>query len=104
MNRDKIWLWGSRLIWALFIVLCASMFYVNHYLPHGPMIDTGDVVCQNDDRGPCGEKYIEDTRRLNIPDWAKFFRTSEAELLIYALAFAGIIASSRPLGGFKKEA
>jgi|SRR6185437_4546890 len=85
----------SIAIWSIFIFAGATMFYVNNYMPHGPMIDTGDVVCQNDDHGPCGEKYIEDTRRLNIPDWAKFFRTSEAELLMLGLVFAGIVVSTK---------
>ena len=80
-------------IWAAFIAIGSLTAYVNWYLPHGPLIDTGDVVCQNDGRGPCGESYIEDTRGLHIPDWAKFLRTSEAGSLIFALAFAGAVAS-----------
>lgn len=83
-------------IWIICAVWISAGFYTNHYFPHGPLIDTGDVVCQNDDRGPCGESYIEDTRKLAVPDWVKFFRTSEAELLLFGLVFAGIIASATP--------
>lgn len=63
-------------------------------MPHGPMIDTGDIVCQNDDRGPCGEKYIEDTRGLDIPNWAKVLRESGV-MLLFGLAFAGICAGRK---------
>lgn len=59
------------------------------------MIDTGDVVCQNDDRGPCAEKFIEDTSNLNIPEWAKFFKQSEGMLLWMGLIFAGIVISTK---------
>jgi hypothetical protein len=78
-------------VWTAFLLLFSATAYVNWFLPHGPLYDTGDVVCQNDDRGPCTEQYKEDTRQLNIPKWAKFLRTSDAELLIFGLAFAGVI-------------
>jgi len=84
------------MIWSAFVVIGGLTAYVNWYLPHGPLIDTGDITCANDGRGPCGESYIEDTRGLNIPDWAKFLRTSEAELIILGLALAGILANKRP--------
>jgi hypothetical protein len=102
-TADKIWHWLARAIWAVFLIFFATTYYVNHYLPHGPHIDTGDVVCQNDGRGPCGESYIEDTRRLNIPSWAKFLRTSEADLLLLGLALAGVCVSYRPKGGYKRN-
>ena len=57
-----------------------------------PMVPTGDYVCKNDDRGPCGEKYIEDVRDLDIPNWAKFFKKSDGEILLFGLIFAGIVA------------
>jgi hypothetical protein len=97
---DTAWRWAAGAIWLAVIGLGGGVYYVNHYLPHGPMYATGDVVCQNDDRGPCGEEYREDFHRLDIPDWAKFFKGSEAELLLMGLVFAGIIASSRPSGGY----
>jgi hypothetical protein len=64
----------ARASWVALCLLLIATYYVNHYMPHGPMYDTGDVVCENDGRGPCGEEYIEDTHQLNIPDWAKFVR------------------------------
>lgn len=82
-------------IWTVFIAIFALGFYVNHYLPHGPSYPTGDVVCQNDDRGPCGEQYKEDLRYVNIPNWAKLLRSDEASLLLMGLALAGIILSSK---------
>lgn len=85
----------SVMIWILFILLSASTFYVNHYLPHGPSYPTGEFVCQNDDQGPCGEQYKEDMSNLDIPGWAKFLRQSGGSLLILGLAFAGIIVSSK---------
>ncbi len=66
------------------------MYYVNNYMPHGQMIATGQEVCINDGR-TCGEKYVEDTRNLDIPDWVRFLK-EEAETLIFALIFIGISA------------
>jgi hypothetical protein len=60
--------------WALFFVTGGLTYYVNHYMPHGPSYPTGEIVCENDDRGPCGEEYKEDMRRVPIPEWAKFLR------------------------------
>ena len=81
--------------WTAFLITTFLFYYSNHNFPRGPMIDTGDVVCQNDDRGPCGEKFIEDTRNLNIPEWAKFFKRSEGSLLWMGLLFAGIVISKK---------
>lgn len=83
------------IIWAAFLTATLLLYLANHNFPRGPMIDTGDVVCQNDDRGPCSEKFIEDTRFLNIPEWAKFFKRSEGELLWLGLLFAGIVVSKK---------
>lgn len=82
-------------IWTTFIGLFGLTFYVNYYLPHGASYPTGEIICQNDDRGPCGKEYKEDLRGLNIPDWAKFLRKSEGELLLFGLLFAGIVISSK---------
>ncbi len=82
-------------VWTAFSIVSFLLYYSNHNFPRGPMIDTGDVVCQNDDRGPCGEKFIEDTRNLNIPEWAKFFKHSEGTLLWMGLLFAGIVISKK---------
>lgn len=67
------------------------LYYVNHYLPKGPEYPTGEVICRNDDRGPCYPEYIEDVRYLNISSWAKFFKKSEGELLWMALLFLGVV-------------
>lgn len=81
-------------IWTSLIVLVGLTVYVNYYMPHGPSYPTGDVVCQNDDRGPCREEYKEDLRNVDIPNWAKFLRRSEGELLLFGLLFAGIVISA----------
>lgn len=97
---DTVWRCAAGAIWLAAISLGGGIYYVNHYLPHGPMYATGEVVCQNDDRGPCGEEHKEDYRRLDIPDWAKLLKGSEAELLLMSLVVAGILASQRPSGGY----
>ncbi|KKU88618.1 MAG: hypothetical protein UY16_C0004G0013 [Candidatus Gottesmanbacteria bacterium GW2011_GWA2_47_9] len=71
------------------------IYYVNHYLPKGPMIATGDVVCQNDGRGSCGESSVEDVRNLKIPEWAKFFKKSDGMLLFFGLLFGAIVVSAK---------
>lgn len=82
-------------IWVAFFAVSGLLYYANHYFPHGPKYDTGDVVCQNDDRGPCAEKYVEDLHELNIPEWGKFFKSSGGELSWMALLFAGIVVSAK---------
>lgn len=89
-------------IWIPFTLLLGLIFYVNHNLPHGPAYFTGEIVCQNDDRGPCGPEYKEDLSRVNIPNWAKFCRGSEAWLILMGLAFAGIIINSKNEEGQKQ--
>ncbi|MFH1346799.1 MAG: hypothetical protein ABIH10_00935 [Spirochaetota bacterium] len=83
------------IIWASFFIVFGLGIYVNYYLPHGPSYPTGEIVCQNDDRGLCKEQYIEDMRGLSIPDWAKFLRKSEGVLLCLSLLFVGIAISSK---------
>lgn len=85
----------SIIIWSLFVISLATGYYANHNYPHGEYVDTGDVVCINDDRGPCHESYIEDVSNLDIPKWVKFFHTSAGELTWFALLFAGIIISNK---------
>ncbi|MFA5778483.1 MAG: hypothetical protein WC870_03305 [Candidatus Paceibacterota bacterium] len=89
------------IIWATFSVILGLTFYVNHYLPHGSSYPTGEIVCRNDDRGPCGEQYKEDLRGVNIPSWAKFLRESEGDLLLFGLFFAGLVISSKDKIGKK---
>ena len=99
-------LWGASLktnvrrflsitVWIASVIIFGAGVYVNYWLPHGPSYSTGEIVCQNDERGPCGEQYKEDLRGLDIPIWAKFLRQSEGELLLLALLFAGIVISSK---------
>jgi len=92
MNK-KFHLILKIITWTALLVVGFLIFYVNHYLPKGPMFPTGDVVCQNDGRGPCAESYIEEVRGLDIPEWAKFFKKSEGMLLFYALIFVAIVVS-----------
>ena len=99
---DRTWHLLGKAVWLVFLILFATGVYVNWNLPHGPMYSTGDIVCENDGRWPCHEQYVEDTHALNIPTWTKFFRTSQAELIIFGLALAGVIISSRPKGGYRK--
>lgn len=67
----------------------ALAFYVNRYMPHGPKYPSGEVVCQNDGRGPCGERMIEDMSNLDIPDWAKFLR--ETDIWAYFFFVGGTV-------------
>lgn len=64
------------IVWWMFSISIALTIYVNKFMPHGPMINTGYDCVEVDDRGhmECGDQYVEDTRNLNIPDWAKFMR------------------------------
>ena len=62
--------------------------YGNNFFPHGPAIPTGDYVCENDDRGPCHEATLEDTRNLNVPAWVKFERDNESAVLLSLLGVA----------------
>jgi len=82
-------------IWTSVVIMIGLMFYVNHYMPHGPSYPTGEYVCDHDDRGTCREEYIEDMSKLNIPDWAKFVRSSAGWCLIFALVIAGGVASDK---------
>lgn len=83
------------IIWSAFIIILGLTVYVNYYLPHGPSYSTGEIICRNDDRGPCGEQYAEDLRGLDIPRWAKFLRQSEGEILLFSLLFAGFVVSGK---------
>lgn len=79
--------------------LCAAIaltltFYVNYYMPHGPKYSTGDVVCQHDGQGPCGEAMVEDMSELDIPDWAKFLRKNLVWTLFFLVGGA-VLASAR---------
>ena len=85
----------SKLIWTAFFLSIFFLYYSNHYFPKGPIYYTGEFNCINDGRGPCYEDYVEDTRNLDIPEWAKFFKRSEGELLFLGLLFVGIVVNER---------
>ena len=79
-------------VWIAIVVVAGLFYYVNHHMPHGKMYATGEVVCQNDDRGPCGPEYKEDMRGLDIPNWAKFIRR-RGGLILIGLIFPGMVLS-----------
>lgn len=80
-------------LWSLFVISMVAGYIANHNYPKGPEYSTGDYVCENDDRGPCHEQFIEDTRNLNVPVWVKYFKSSAGELTWMGLLFAGIACS-----------
>lgn len=90
----KIRKYTVNLFWVIGISLSVATIYVNYHLPHGPTYPTGEIVCQNDDRGPCREEYEEDMRNVDIPDSAKFIRENFGITLI-ALVFAGIVLDAQ---------
>lgn len=100
--HKKLWFILTIIIWVAFFIVSGLTIYVNYYLPHGPSYPTGEIVCQNDDSGPCREEYKEDLSKVNIPNWAKFLRKSEGQLLWLGLLFIGIIISSMDKSQNKK--
>lgn len=84
------------IVWWIFGISMVLTLYVNYYLPHGPMINTGyDCVEYNDGRSSdCGDQYVEDTRNLNIPDWAKFLREN-LDALFIGLPILAIILQAK---------
>jgi hypothetical protein len=93
--KGKVRKYLSVVIWASLAIMIVLMFYVNHYLPHGPSYPTGDYESAFDGRGPAAEIYHEDMSKLDIPDWAKFVRSSAGWCLIFFLVIAGSIASGK---------
>lgn len=80
----------EKVIWAILAIQMVLVFYINNYMPHGPMYPTGEYTCQNDNRGPCTKEYYEDMRKLNIPEWAKFMRKNDFGIL-FALLFVACL-------------
>lgn len=76
-------------IWIISIILAISIYYVNSQFSHGEMYETGEIVCLNDERGPCGEQMREDLRGLDNPSWAIFLK-KYGLILIMALVIAGL--------------
>lgn len=89
----------ESLIWGACALIFALTIYVNYYLPHGPMIYTGEEECITPDKGgeQCRDEYFEDMRRLNIPDWAKFIREDWEKLLwsLFALGMAAQVGKKK---------
>jgi hypothetical protein len=92
--NEKVRFSLAIVIWIAVIVVGGLTYYVNHYLPHGEEYSTGEYVCPNDTSGPCREQYKEDLRGLDIPEWAKFLRKSDGQLVFFGLLFAGLTLSS----------
>jgi len=78
--------------WITFIVLMGLIIYVNYYMPHGEMIDTGYEIDPPEwsSGGPV-EKYVEDMRELNISNWAKFLRANTTAIFLIGFLVAGSI-------------
>jgi hypothetical protein len=93
--KGKIRQYLNIAIWTACAIMIVLTFYVNHYMPHGASYPTGDVVCEHDDRGRCVDEYKEDLSKLNIPDWAKFVRSSAGLCSIFGLFLAGAITSRK---------
>lgn len=94
INR-KFWNFLSIIIWAAFLIIAGTTYYVNNYFPHGPSYDAGDVICQ-DYNGRCSEEHYEDLRHVNMPKWAKLFREHNGNApigLCIFLALAGIMSN-----------
>lgn len=90
MNENK-WLILSKITWGVLLAYFFIIGFVNWTMPHGPMIPTGLDVCEYDKF--CREKYIEDTRGLDIPEWAKVVRR-HGGFHALSLIFLGIFFSA----------
>jgi len=87
----KLWLTLAITVWGAFVIVLGLIYYVNHYLPRGQFYNTGFEA--EDASGHMQEVYKEDLRGLNIPHWAKFFKSSESSLLWIGLLIAGLVIS-----------
>lgn len=90
----------AKVVWVVFFIIAGLTFYVNHYMPHGPSYPSGDIICQNDGRGPCGESLIEDMSELDIPGWAKFLRRYMV-LVFLTIGIGGLYLSAIANGKIK---
>jgi len=86
---------SSFLFGSVGAVLICLTVYVNYNMPRGPKYYTGEIVCMNDGRGPCGEEMREDLSELDIPLWAKFLRQN----LMWTLLFFAFSTSLLHLKG-----
>ena len=97
-NMSK-YFWSSlamkrvRLIfWITLFIFMVLTFYINWYMPRGEMIDMGYEVESPDYSGRGSvEKFIEDVRELDIPNWAKFLRLNVYKLVVILLFAGGLL-------------
>lgn len=88
VRSTKRWKLIQVAAWTYVVVIGGATAYGNNIYPHGPAIHTGEYVCRNDDRGPCGEATIENSRRLNVPAWVKLARANESGVFLSLIAVA----------------
>lgn len=56
------------------------------------MIDTGyEVEAPDWSSGGPVEKFVEDVRELNIPNWAKFLKLRGAELVLFLVVIGALL-------------
>jgi len=79
------------LIWTVSAIFMIFVYIANHNYAHGPSYPTGDIVCLNDDRGPCEPEYKEDISNLDVPNWVKFFKENNIIMFPVALILVGIV-------------
>lgn len=87
----------SIVMWVFLCEALALTYYVNHHMPRGAYYPTGEIVCMNDGRGPCGEAHEEDLSNLDIPEWAKLWRENWG-LVVVGLFLAGVYFSGKAGG------
>jgi hypothetical protein len=82
------------MVFVSLLVVFGLTYYVNHYLPHGQMYETGDIACQYEDR-LCNLEYKENLANLNIPEWAKFFKNNTWFVLVFILGLMEIALTTK---------
>jgi|GEM_PF-2135432 len=96
LRNDKLKKILAATIWIIFLIYLFLGYYANHYFQHGEMYETGDIVCQYDDR-QCALGYKENLAGLDVPKWVKIIRTyGFAPLLI--LGIVGIALNAKKEG------
>jgi len=78
------------------VIILGLTFYVNHYMPHGRIIDLEkEAGCEPDPelrtRNQC---YQEDMTNLDIPEWAKGIRVNWLGI-VFLLGFVSVVAYSK---------
>lgn len=101
------------LISCVVVAVTSLLIYsANHFYPKGNMYQTDNVLCINDDRGPCGNEYDENLNELQVPGWVKFFKGSSGFFVWFVsivvclmayIKFSKIIESENILSNNKKQ-